>query len=323
MEGINNLGATCAINSLIQIITRNDDLRNLILNSNVSPTSFTGELKEIIDLLYNKQKSINPIKFINCFYSTFNNIFNRYEQIDINELWFYIYQKINEETSTKSSYSLSLSSIIEINNINDEYNYKMDIYNESKESPIMNLVQGSYINIINCNNCNNNSHSFEPFISIALDINIDNPSIVNLIINSMKNEFRDSDDWKCDKCNQKHSYSKTTRIWKLPKLLFISLNRFKDINKKNNEEVIINNSINFNEGSILSTKENINYILNGIGLHYGDLNGGHYTALCNMNNGYYHFFNDDNINIMKETDLFNNNNQLKSSNAYLILYKSI
>lgn len=319
MEGINNLGATCAINSLIQIITRNDDLRNLILNSQVSPTSFTGELKDVIDILHNKQKPVNPVKFINCFYSTFNGIFNKYEQIDINELWFYVYQKIHEETSYLSSLLVST----ELRNLNEEHDYKMNIYNEKKESQIMKLVQGSYINIINCNNCNNNSHSFEPFISLALDITDDTntPSIVNLIINSMKHELRESDDWKCEKCNQKHSYSKTMRLWKLPKLLFISLNRFKDINKKNNTEVIINEALNFNEGSLLSHKEPKNFILEALGLHYGDLGGGHYTALCNMNNGSFHFFNDDNINIMKTEDIFKH--QLKSCNAYLILYKCI
>ena len=33
MQGIENRGSTCAINSLIQIITRNDILRNIILNN--------------------------------------------------------------------------------------------------------------------------------------------------------------------------------------------------------------------------------------------------------------------------------------------------
>ena len=49
MEGINNLGSTCAINSLIQMICRCDKLRNVILNANVNEGTFTHELKEIID----------------------------------------------------------------------------------------------------------------------------------------------------------------------------------------------------------------------------------------------------------------------------------
>ena len=68
--------------------------------------------------------------------------------------------------------------------------------------------------------------------------------------------------------------------------------------------------------------ENKDIVLNleSIGLHYGDISGGHYTALCNMKNGNYHLFNDDNINIIKEEELFK---EFKSSNAYLLLYNNI
>jgi len=317
MEGISNLGGTCAINSLIQIITRNEELRNLILNANVKENTLTSELKEIIDLLYNQKKTITPYKFINSFYNFFEGIFNKYEQIDINELWFYFYQKINEETSINSR-----SLINNYSNLNEEHEYKLNIYNEKKESELMKLVQGSYINIIQCSKCNNKTHSFEPFISMALDIIEDkeNPTIVDLIINSMKNEKRDSDDWKCDNCKEKNSYIKTFRLWKVPKLLFISLNRFKELTKKNNKEIIINEYLNFNEGSILTENKNINYKLEGLGLHYGNLNGGHYTALCNMKNNYYNLYNDTNVNIIKEEDLFK---EFKSSNVYLLLYNNI
>jgi ubiquitin C-terminal hydrolase len=318
MEGINNLGSTCAINSLIQIITRNDDLRNLILNSNVSTNTFTSELKEILDLLHNQHKNINPIKFINYFYTTFKDIFNKHEQIDINELWFYFYKKINEETSYDS---LNKNSLNKISNIHEEHNYKLNIYNENKESELMKLVQGSYINIIECSNCKNKTHSFEPFITLNLDIiDNENVSIVDLIINALNNEYREKDDWKCDNCNGKHAYIKTTRIWKLPKLLFISLNRFKEFNKKNNTEVIINNNLNFNKGSIMNENKDIILNLESIGLHYGDIYGGHYKALCNMKNGNYHLFNDENINIITEDNLFKD---FKNSNAYLLLYNNI
>jgi ubiquitin C-terminal hydrolase len=82
MQGIENLGSTCAINSLIQVITRNDILRDIILNtdgdtSGTSGTSDTisGQLKEIIELMYVRNNSIVPRKFIHVFYSIFKDIF--------------------------------------------------------------------------------------------------------------------------------------------------------------------------------------------------------------------------------------------------------
>jgi ubiquitin C-terminal hydrolase len=314
MEGINNLGATCAINSIIQIICRSDYLRNTILNANVHDETFTAHLKEILDLIHNQNKSLHPVKFINKFYEKFKGVFNPYEQIDINELWFYIYEKINEETSIKKNIPNNYS------NIDEEHDYKINLLNNNCESELSKLVQGSFINIIQCYNCNNISYSFEPFINIALDITEDDKlSIADLFIKFMTNEFREKDDWKCDKCNEKHSYMKSRRIWKLPKVLFMSLNRFKDINNKNNKEIFINDNIIFNSGSIVKSKEDIKYDLQGISLHNGNLSGGHYTALCNMKNGCFHLFNDNNISVIKTTDLFP---LLKNNSAYLILYEN-
>jgi hypothetical protein len=48
MQGLANLGFTCAINSLIQIICRNDIMRNIILNYDIDNDSLLHNLKEII-----------------------------------------------------------------------------------------------------------------------------------------------------------------------------------------------------------------------------------------------------------------------------------
>ena len=77
MQGLQNLGDTCAINSFIQIFCRIDELRNLILNEkNIPDNSLSFELKEILHLMHNENKSLSPNKFINYFYTIFANIFN-------------------------------------------------------------------------------------------------------------------------------------------------------------------------------------------------------------------------------------------------------
>ena len=47
MEGLSNLGATCAINSLIQILFRLKRFKDIILNSEVAEGTITFELKDL------------------------------------------------------------------------------------------------------------------------------------------------------------------------------------------------------------------------------------------------------------------------------------
>jgi ubiquitin C-terminal hydrolase len=311
MEGIDNLGGTCAINSILQIIIRNNYLRTIILELSAPANSFTNELKEIIDLIHNQKKSITPHKFINFFFETFKGIFNKYEEIDINELWLFIYNKIFEETSIKTPPLPYISSIY------DKHNHDIYLHNDKKTCELTTLVQGSFVNIIECNNCKNRSYSFEPFISMSLDI-FENQPIANLIINSLIEELREADDWKCEKCNKKCSYIKMKRIWKLPKILFISLNRFNETFQKNNSNIYINPILNFNVETIETAKKNQIYNIKSLGIHYGNLSGGHYISLCNVDEEFY-LYNDNIVNKLRKEDVYE---QLTNNNSgYLLVYE--
>jgi len=296
MEGLANLGATCAINSLIQILYRIEVFKNFILNSNTNEGTITNELKDLFEV-FNKHKSISPNRFINNFYNIFKDIFNKYEQIDICELFLFLIQKIHDETA------ISITINEPILNLNDEHNYKIAFYNDFKYSNIYKLFQGSYIHIIKCLNCNHIKKTFEPFILISLDIDA-NATIHELFNKHFLTEIRNTDDWKCDNCNNNCQYAKTKRIWKYPDILIISLNRFKDIIRKNMDIVKINKNLELQR----------NYNLQAIGFHHGSLQGGHYNALCKSNDNY-NLYDDTIVNNIPNIDILLNNN-----NSYLICY---
>ena len=56
-QGLVNLGGTCAINSLIQMLYRQEKFRTIILNSNTEEGTITNELKDLFNVL-NNNKSI-------------------------------------------------------------------------------------------------------------------------------------------------------------------------------------------------------------------------------------------------------------------------
>lgn len=297
-QGLANLGGTCAINSLIQMLYRHEKFRTIILNSNTDEGTITNELKDLFKAL-NNNKSINPNRFISKFYEIFNNNFNRYEENDICEIYLILIEKIHNE--------LSYDYIIDDNHNN--HNNKVAKFNNNKYSIIYDLLQGIYIHAIKCLNCNYINDTYEPFI--YLNLNINSFSNISSLINnqyfSNNNEFRNKDDWKCDKCNCNSDYIKHTSILKLPKIIFISLNRFKEIVRKNIEPVNIDNKLVFNNNS---------YNLHSIAFHHGDLNGGHYNAICEIDEDKYNIYDDLNVSFINNIDAILSNN----NSCYLISY---
>jgi ubiquitin C-terminal hydrolase len=335
MQGIENRGSTCAINSLIQIITRNDILRNIILNNDFEENTISSQLKEIIDLMYVKNNSIIPGKFLNTFFNIFKDIFHFGEQIDIGELWTFLSDKISEEivaTPYKNdgklledclTQGIVYNNDIDFNNaflncklLRKKYDYYYSKFNK-KTSIWQKNTQGFYLNTTRCLNCNLTFYNFEPFTSLNIDIpsDISSPKISEIISKSLKEEIIHGD-WVCSKCNKNTSYKKCTKLWKLPDVLVIIIKRFINIHLKNNNPISINDYLNFNKGSILLKKKDVIYTFSSTGLHFGSLNGGHYAAICNTNDANI-LYDDMNVSNADTNKInFKDNNV----NAYMVVY---
>lgn len=297
MEGLTNLGSTCAINSLIQILYRIDKFKQLILNSSTPENTLTFELKDLFNAIDINKNSITPHRFINKFYEFFKGSFRQYEQIDICELFILLITKIHDETAVNFVINKSFS------NISEEHNYNIALHNNFKTSDVYNLFQGSHIHYIRCLNCDNVSRTFEPFIIINLDI-LANSSISILFNKYCSTEINDNDRI-CDKCKTKSKYNKSISIWKYPDLLFLSLNRFKDMNTKNND--------NINVDLRLFLKKI--YSLHSIGFHHGSLNSGHYNAMCRNANNNFILYDDNNVVSINNLDPL-----LNTSSSYILCY---
>ena len=344
MQGLANLGFTCAINSLIQIICRNDIMRNIILNYDIDNDSLLHNLKEIIILMHIDNKSIIPKKFVNKLYNLFGNIFNYGEQIDITELWIFMNQQIISEINNESLYyKLILDfDMIKNNNRNiiNGYTYNTEIdyknallnsqflnekfifyyiqHNENKISLWQQITQGFFLNITTCKKCNDTLFNFEPFYALYLNIpenisnNCDNACIIKMISDLFVDNHYNND-WICEKCNCKTEYIKSTKIWRLPNILFLIINRFINPNIKNNTPININIDMCFNKGLVLSEPvSEKNYKLSSLALHSGNVSSGHYTSICNTNDTFILY---DDITISKIDNFLDNN-----KDVYMLSY---
>lgn len=319
MQGLQNIGSTCAVNSLIQIICRNSKLRNAILQEEIPENSLGYELKEILDLMHNKDKSLIPNKFVNSLYRNLEGIFIRGEQIDIGELWTFLFDKIAVEAST------SYIPIVYENKLFNECNNVISKFNNNKTCKWLETSQGVIVNIINCKKCNHTVYNFEPFTSISLDICNDNsPSIIDMLKDFLSYEERIADDWKCENCNTYSNYSKTVKLWKAPDVLIFLIKRFTDTFNKDIRPINISKTLAFKKGAILSIDEDKKYNISGFANHHGIIHGGHYTAVCHTGNGIFIHYNDIDVNIINNENKEIINNILEKNNsAYIIAYESV
>ena len=324
MQGLQNLGNTCAINTLIQIICRNSFLRNSILNEDIPNNTLAIELKEILNIMYNDNNSLSPNKFVKNLFDKLI-IFNFGEQLDLTELWLLLFEKISDEISDyipKIEYNKKFDNLkITDKDINIKANYIINNFNNNKNSSWLQNVQGIILNIIECTECNNNSYNFEPFTPIQLDLPKDFSESISLtsLFRDYLRHTTNKDEWKCDKCKICTKYKKIQKLWKVPNVLVFFMKRYNNINKKNNIKIDINEKINIKKGCILSDNNlEISYNIKSIGCHIGDLEGGHYYAICkNEIDENYVMYDDLNIKV------FNNGNKnfLKNNNkCYMVVY---
>jgi ubiquitin C-terminal hydrolase len=202
-------------------------------------------------------------------------------------------------------------------NLKDKFTYYNIKLNENKTSEWLNSIQGFYLNITSCMECNNRLYNFESFTTLNLNLTDENVSIVDMIKQIYKIEY-DCQDWECEHCKKKTKNKKQMKLWNLPDVLFITINRFTDIMRKNNNPVNINENLNFNKGSILSNTDiEKKYKLSSIGLHIGSLNGGHYMAICNFDDNYY-LYNDLSVKKIEDNNFLKNN-----SAAYMLVYNKL
>jgi ubiquitin C-terminal hydrolase len=333
MQGLQNLGSTCAVNSLIQIICRTTYLRNVILNGDIPDGTLSSELKEILDMMHNKNHSLSPNKFITHLYNHFSGIFQRGEQIDVGELWMFLFDKLATELAHNIVNELiviadnditinidTLDNLVLATNtaLQQKCQLTMNRFNNNKTSVWLDTSQGILLSIIKCNECDDVNYIFEPFISIPLDITNDETcSVASMFRNYLKSQ-QCGGDRKCDKCNKYTEYTKSLKIWKMPDVLVFIIKRFSDMNTKNQTPVSINQTLCIKKGSILTDiMQNYTYECTSIALHFGSMFGGHYCAICKVDNKYVLY---DDLNVNQISDEQMNKTFERSSDAYMLIY---
>jgi len=258
LRGFDNLGNTCYMNSILQAILSVKYLnRQIILCIKKDPESirsmnplFIEYLKILLTLIdVEKNITLAPSMFKKVLGSK-NRIFSGYAQQDAHEAMICIFSEFLDEKRDKTIYNV-----------------------------LSDCLYGKFCQTLECTDCGHVGRIITSFQDIEVPIPPSaNPTLEKCIeLFSEKELLKGDERWTCEKCKKKVEAFKMIKIQSSPKVLTITLNRFKGT-VKNSTYVDIPLKL-----SIADKTYNLVSTVN----HYGSVNGGHYTASVQRNGLWY------------------------------------
>ena len=324
--GLKNLGSTCYMNSLLQILFLITSFRESILNTEsiIEEKNVLFQLKYVFNSLkYNESQFFNPIEFTKNFD---NEQLNIREQMDIDEFFNLLIEKLENHLQKTNNKNL-----------------------------IKYFFQGKNIdNLIFQEGCTHHRKNEISFYSIQLPVKNKN-NLFQSLDYFIDGEVMSGDNAiLCQTCNKKIPSIKYQSFNILPRILIFVLKRF-EFNYNTMTKIKINDYYEFpidldmtnytydylnNKNNYDRKKNNNLYKLKGFVVHSGTCENGHYYSfIYDHNYNQWFEFNDISVNefnienMKKEAfggfEYFINNKTKKQEkkelnrNAYLLFYEKV
>ena len=329
--GLENLGNTCYMNSIIQCLSHTQWFREYILldtfrdDLNDSKVQFIAinEFNKLLRGLWYENAVVTPKSFfhylqilsLKCGSGQFvgNN------QHDSSELLVFLLDCFNESLSKPivdefvEKTNLSGNELIQY-----EANKTWHSIFKSGISPIVTKFYSQLHIETKCNNCGVVSSANDPICILHLPIpNIDDrvPTIYDCFDLLTRDEILDNDNkYQCEKCGDLNNASRTEKIFKTSDHLIICFKRFLTTGEKNIKPIHFPIE-NLDISKYCINQENTQYRLYAVSNHVGGYNGGHYFSYIEANNNWFEF-NDMYVNSI-------NRDKVLTNSAYVLFYKKI
>lgn len=317
--GLGNVGNTCYVNTTLQCMGHCSTFLKYVLDpDHKKEDNLMCQAHELFHELYVNKSNVIPKKFLR-YLREYIRVLEVYQQNDINEFIAAFIDKLNQQVCKRIT--VTQKDLIKKHNYTssdfDIQRFKMDMawYEKTgKEySPLIPIFHGQTISQIICGNCDKIFHNYEIYCNLMLPMTETTNTIYDCFDEYFKDETINSEEklWTCDKCNTKSPSVKTTKLWRNPHVLIVSLKRFTHDLNKNNKPVEIPEVLNLSKHAL--TNEKNKYALKSVAHHYGSSQSGHYFANCKDNTTWTIY---DDLDVKPNT-------QANHANGYVFFYEAI
>ena len=319
--GLNNLGNTCFMNSIIQCLNNTIPLLKYFIENNYitdlnndSPDSnILIEWINVCKGLWLKNAVITP----NAFHMAIRkralergyDDFTGYNQNDSQEFLQFLLESFHNSLSKQVNMSVVGKPQNELDKIAIDALTAWTKYFKSDYSKIVELFYGQYFSrlVTKQKGKTETSNTFDPFSCISLEVTSKCNNLYDCLDSfTSKEEINNTNDMV---------QQKSIAFWKLPKILIIFLKRYNNSNMKLNSNIDFPlTDLDMSKYVLGYNKSKYIYDLYAVSNHVGGSFGGHYYAYCkNNDNNWYKF--DDNVVYTR------NINKIVEQSAYCLFYK--
>lgn len=315
--GLQNLGNTCFMNSILQALNAVRDLVTHLQpqKSYTNKQIVASALGELFSQVWGSsfQSVVSPSLFLKKI-SKYDSRWGEGRQQDSQEFLHSVLESLQVElnrVTSKPAYKQ-----LEGKGTEEQQAAEAEAYARSWHDSIIDDIFGGQLqSTIDCQVCHHRSHCFEPFLDLMIPL--PNTKTAGVSVQECLESFVEvekldgTESFRCEKCKKCQPVTKRLQIYRFPKILILTLKRFSSRSgslfgrflsaSKNNIAVNLEvdrldltaycNPVGLRGQFKLNGGCQPIYQLIALSHHSGSLDGGHYTASCRSwnDNTWYHF----------------------------------